>query len=91
MANPYMRGNTAALTGGYAFYEVDVSSADHTFTALPRALLVSNSGSAVRTLAIRAEGATADVTIAFGPGTTLLPLAPEIVRTNANLTVVAVP
>ena len=89
MANPYERGNTATLAGGAEFYAVDISSADHTFADLPRAIIVGNTGTTIQTLAVRAEGATADVNLVCGPGSTLFPLAPEIIRQSANLSVVA--
>ena len=88
MPNPYINSNTPTVVCSYNYLDVDITS-DHTFTDQPRAIIVNNAGTSLQTLVSRAEGHTADASIVCGPGATVLPISPEIIRANANLTVVA--
>ena len=89
MANPYMNSNTPTIVPSYFFENVTITS-DYTFATLPRAIYVNNAGTSLQTLTVKPEGARlSDTTFVCGPGGQLLPIAPEIVRANANLTIAA--
>ena len=89
MPNPYINSNTPTVVPSYFFENVTITS-DHTFTNIPRALYVNNATTSLHTIAIKPEGTGhADATFVIGPGGMLPPVAPEIVRANSNLTIVA--
>ena len=89
MPNPYINSNTPSIVPSYFFEDVTITS-DYTFPTLPRAIYVSNATTSLHTLTMKPEGAGhSDATIVVGPGGMVLPVAPEIIRANANLTVMA--
>ena len=89
MPNPYINTNTPTVVCSYFYEDVTITS-DHTFANIPRAVYVNNATTALHTLTVKPEGTGhSDATFVCGPGGTLLPIAPEIVRANSNLTIVA--
>ena len=89
MANPYINSNTPTIVPSYFFEDVAITS-DHTFTTVPRAIYVNNATTSLHTLTVKPEGdGLSDATFVVGPGGQMLVIAPEIIRANANLTIVA--
>ena len=89
MTTPFGYGGPANVIPAQDLEPIAIAS-DHTFTGVrPRALWVNNSGTSLQTLVVRGEPNTADASFICGPGGTLLPISPEIIRSHATLTVVA--